>query len=439
MPIRHAAIRGGGAPWTAVRSAAVAALAMGLACAPAAAQQQGGADRPRVFFDCKTRGCDFNYLRTEIAWVDWVRQPQDADVHVIMTSQDTGSGGREYVIEFSGSDQWEYQELLRHSALPTSTRREQLDGIAHTLAVGLLHFASSNGFGRTAVVVAQDARDAEALVVSREEVADPWNFWVYRVGGNAEFDGEQTRRTTSVNGNFNASRVTSAWKMNFRGNVNFNRREIDLAEGNKFVDERTDWGFSELIAYAFAEHWSMGLQGELRRIRRFNQEFRAELTPALEYSFFPYEEATRRSLTAFYRVGPAYRNYVERTVFGQDKETRWEQALDLEFAQRQQWGDASVRLRGSHFLHDAALYNVSFRGNLRFRLARGLDVYADGRVSWVNDQVYLSARGVTDEEALLNLQQRSQHFNYSMEAGLGFQFGSIYNNVVNNRFRGTFF
>lgn len=419
--------------------AAVSLLALAAAGAPAGAQQSAGADRLRVFFDCKTRGCEFNYLRTEVAWVDWVRQPQDADVHVIMTSQNTGSGGREYLMEFGGAEPLAYREQLRYSSPPTSTRREQLDGIAHTLAVGLLHFAASNGFAQTAAVVAQQPEPGDAPVVSREEVEDPWDFWVYRVGGNAEFDGEQTRRTTSVNGNFNASRVTPVWKMNFRGNVNFNRREIDLAEGNKFVDERTDWGVSELVAYAFATHWSVGLQGEARRIRRFNQKFRVELTPALEYSFFPYEEATRRALTAFYRVGPAYRNYVETTVFGQDKETRWEQALELEFSQRQQWGDASVRLQGSHFLHDTSLYNVSLRGNVRVRVVRGLDVYADGRLAWVNDQIYLSARGVTDEEALLNLQQRGQHFNYGVEAGLGFQFGSIYNNVVNNRFRGTFF
>ncbi len=414
-------------------------LLLSAAGAPAAAQAAAADARPKVFFDCKTRGCDLNYFRTEIAWVDWVRQPQDADVYVIMTSQSTGSGGREYQIDFSGAEPLEYDEQLRFRSPPTSTRREVLDGLAHTLAVGLLHFAAVNGFGQSAAVVASD-RDAETgPVVSREEVEDPWDFWVYRVSGNAEVDGEQTRRTTSVNGNVNASRVTPVWKMNFRGDVNFNRREIDLADGGEFLDERTDWGITELVAYAFGDHWSAGIQGEVRRIRRFNQRLRFELTPALEYSYFPYEEATRRALTAFYRIGPAHRRYVETTVFGEDKETRWEHAIEVEFSQRQQWGDASVRLQGSHFLHDAGLHNLSLRGNARFRVARGLDIYGEAGVSWVNDQIYLSARGVTDEEALLNLQQRSQHFNYSMEAGLGFQFGSIYNNVVNNRFRGTRF
>ena len=44
-------------------------------------------------------------------------------------------------------------------------------------------------------------------------------------------------------------------------------------------------------------------------------------------------------------------------------------------------------------------------------------------------------RGVTDEEALLRLQQLETDFEYGVSLGFSFQFGSIFNNVVNNRFR----
>ena len=218
--------------------------------------------------------------------------------------------------------------------------------------------------------------------------------------------------------------------------MNYNQREIDLADESTFSDSRTDWGFSHLIAYSLADHWSVGVQGEMRRIVRFNQAFRAEITPALEHSFFPYEEATRRALTLFYKIGPAYRRYIEQTQFLQTAETRWEQSLEFELSQRQQWGDASISMTGSHFLHDIGLYNVRLGGDIDFRIARGVSINAEGNISWVNDQIYLSAEGATDAEALLNLQQRSQDFNYSLQLGFSFQFGSIYNNVVNNRFSG---
>lgn len=434
------ALGSAGRPVAAVLLTVAAAVA--VAGKPSALDGQSPADadasRPNVFFDCSGRRCNSNYYRTELPWVNWVRLPEDSDVHLIMTSQATGAGGREYQLDFIGDEQFGYQEQLLHQTLPTDTDREVLDGIAHALAVGLLHFASVAGFDPPVAVVAADraAVDPRARVVAQDEVDDPWNFWVFRLGGRTELDGEETRRTNRVDGSFSASRVTPTWKMNYRANVNFNRREIDLADDSAFVDQRTDWGFRQLVAYSLAEHWSVGVQGEVSRATRFNQHFRAEFTPALEYSFFPYDEATRRALTGFYKIGPAYRNYIDETVFGRAAETRWEQSLELELSQRQPWGDASVRVMASHFLHSTDLYNVSFRGDLDFRITRGLTVNAEGNVSWVNDQIYLSAEGVTDAEALLNLQQRGQDFNYGIEVGFAFQFGSIYNNVVNNRFDG---
>ncbi len=413
---------------------------------PAFAQLGQGINGGRlsVFLDCAARFCDLTYFRTELPWVNWVRIPEGADVHLIMTSQATGAGGREYQLDFIGNGDFAYEDQLAHQAAPTDTDRETLDQIAHTIGVGLLHFATLNDFLQSAdafqevvdvLDIDSEEIDPRERMVTQEEVEDPWDFWVFRVGGRTELNGEQTRRTTRIDGNVSASRVTPTWKMNFRSNVNYNQREIDLEDARTFVDTRTDWGFSKLIAYSLADHWSVGMQGEVRRIVRFNQDFRAELTPALEYSFFPYEEATRRALTLFYKIGPAYRRYIDETVFGQMAETRWEQSLEFELSQRQQWGDASISMTGSHFLHDADLYNVRLGGDIDFRIARGISVSAEGNISWVSDQIYLSAEGATDAEALLNLQQRAQDFNYSLELGFSIQFGSIYNNVVNNRFR----
>ena len=457
MPSRNAAprlFRGQAAPSGPIAPLlAVALLTVVLFAGPATGQQpitngQGvGANGSwiSVFLDCASRNCNQNYFRTELPWVNWVRLPEDSDVHVIMTSQSTGAGGREYQLDYIGVGDFEYERQLTYQAPPTNTDRETLDELAHAIGVGLLHFATVNGFFEEIAefreisdVLARNGEtvDPAERVVTQEEVEDPWNFWVFRLGGRTELQGEQTRRTQRIDGNFSASRVTPTWKMNFRGNANYNRREIDLVDAPTFIDSRTDWGFSHLIAYSLADHWSIGVQGEMRRIVRFNQAFRAEMTPALEYSFFPYEEATRRALTVFYKIGPAYRNYLEETAFGQTEETRWEQSLEFELSQRQQWGDASISMTGSHFLHDIDLYNVRLGGDIDFRIARGLSLNAEGNISWVNDQIYLSAEGATDAEALLNLQQRAQDFNYSLQLGFSFQFGSIYNNVVNNRFSG---
>jgi len=438
----------GGPPSRAAAFACGFLAALACFAAPLAGQQRGEVLglRLSVFLDCATRGCNRDYLRTELAWVNWVRVPESSNVHVIMTSQATGAGGREFQLDFMGRRGFEYERRLAHQSPPTATGRETLDGLVRIMGLGLLHFGTVNGFFDDVAIfreVAEMLEDGEQpdpgeRLVAGDRVDDPWDFWAFRLGGRTELEGEQTRRTMRIDGSANASRVTPTWKMNFRANVNFNRREIDLAEDSTFRDRRTDWGFNSLIAYSLAGHWSLGVRGDARKIVRFNQSFRVEVTPAIEYSFFPYEEATRRAFTIFYQIGPAHREYIEKTVFEQSSETRWEHALEVEFSQRQRWGDASIRLEGSHFLHDTDLYNVSMEGDLEFRIARGVSIGCEANVSWVNDQIYLSAEGATDAEALLDLQQRAQDFNYGVEVGFSFQFGSIYNNVVNNRFGGGF-
>ena len=59
------------------------------------AQEQADEQPVRVFLDCQGRalsGCDFDLVRREIAWVDWVRNREDADVHLLVTSTRTGAG-----------------------------------------------------------------------------------------------------------------------------------------------------------------------------------------------------------------------------------------------------------------------------------------------------------------------------------------------------------
>lgn len=430
-------------PIFALRGLCVLMLALAAGVRPARAQEeepsQRETSRPNVFFDCQGRNCNNTYFRTEIEWVNWVRAREDSNVHVIMTSQATGSGGREYQMDFMGRDQDQsYEDQIFYRALVTDTEREALDGIAHALGVGLARFANEAGYRGIVRLERVEAGAGGSLdrVVSAGEVDDPWNLWSFRVGASGNLDGETTRQTIRVNGNWSVSRVTPTWKQSYSGRANFSRQEFERSDSSIFVDQRTDWNFNALVVYAIADHWSVGFRSLSGRLTRFNQDFRFAFTPAIEFSFFPYEEATRRSLTASYEIGPTYRNYIEETVFGELEETLFEQSLEVELSQRQAWGDASVSVEWSHFLHDTSLRTISLDGNISFRITRGLSLNADADVSWVNDQVFLSAEGQTDEEILLRLAQRSTDFDYGISFGFSFQFGSIFNNVVNNRFGG---
>ncbi len=80
-----------------------------------------------MFLDC--RACDFNYLRQEIQFVDYVRDRTDADVHVLATTQRTGAGGTEYVFKFIGLGRFAgVNDELKFTAQQTSTTEERRIG-----------------------------------------------------------------------------------------------------------------------------------------------------------------------------------------------------------------------------------------------------------------------------------------------------------------------
>ncbi len=425
----------------AARGGAFAAVAFGALPASLEAQEANG--RPRVFFDCDGPDCNFQYYRTEIDWVDWVNVREVSDIHLIISSVGTGAGGREYLLDFIGRGAAEgYDDEMVLQSLPTDTDRERLDRMTHALSIGFARFAAVQGYGELATVEGRPggAADPSARVVAPQEVDDPWNLWVFRINARGNLNGESLSKRENLFGSFNASRVTPTWKINLSTNVNFQGQEYEL-EDSTLTDNRYDWGVRPYVVYSFSEHWSLGVRAEVARIVRFNQALRWEVTPAIEYSVFPYEEATRRALTVSYRMGPAYREYLEETVYLQSEETRWEHSLEVDFSQRQPWGEAGASVSASQFLflpsdplYEEGLYNVSLRGDIEFRVIRGLNLQLDGNIEWVQDQIYLSADGVTDEEALLRLQQQETDFQYGVSIGLSFQFGSIFNNVVNNRF-----
>lgn len=400
------------------------------------------ADRLNVFLSCEGQHCDPEPYRTRITWVHWLDSPDSADVRVSMSSEPAPEGGTAFVLDFEVSENIEGEpDQLFFRSNPDDSEQDALNGIATTMAVGFARYSAIAGF-REFVVVRATRRpgiDPRERIVSPQEVDDPWNLWVFTVGGRGNFSGSDTRTTRRLSYNFSANRTTPTWKLSFSGRGNINTQEIERADGSIFESDEKDFNLNVGITYALADHWSVDLSSLIAKLPRFNQDFHFGLTPGIEYSIFPYEEATRRTLTFRYTIGPTFRNYDEETVYNTTQEILWEEEGQIRATMRQPWGDLSVTATGSHYMDDFEKNNLSLRGNLSFRIVRGLSFNVGGDVSRVRDQVYLSNQGVTDEEALLRLRQRQSFSDKSLNFGLSYQFGSIYNNTVNNRFSGIGF
>ena len=425
--------------------ASTVALLASLACfmgpspTPLAAQATGNeirADGLRVFLDCNARNCDGDYFRTEIGFVNWVRDRTLAQLHLIITSTETGGGGDVYELEFLGLEEFDGEDdLLTLTTLGTDTDDEVVTSLTRVIGAGLARYSVLAGQPSGFDVTATDVDDALLQqLVSDSQVSDPWNFWVFELSTDIELSGEETESQRRQRAEFEARRTTETWKLELQSDFNFRRDERDLEDGEVIVDERTNWAVDGLVAYALADHWSLGFLAGVGASTRRNQDFGADGSLSLEYSVFPYAEAPRRSLTASYDVRLQYFDWEEETIFFETEELRPQHEVQVRLYQRQPWGQTIVALSGRQFLHDPELWSVSLFGNLEFRIFRGLELELRGGLDFIEDQIYISAEGLTPEEILLGRFDRPTDFSYFLEAGIGFEFGSIYNNVVNNRF-----
>ena len=80
---------------------------VGLGASAQAGQSQpaaieSGVEALRVYLDCDRRSCDFDYLRQEITFVNYVRDRRDAQVHVLVTRERTAAGGQAFTLDFFG-------------------------------------------------------------------------------------------------------------------------------------------------------------------------------------------------------------------------------------------------------------------------------------------------------------------------------------------------
>jgi hypothetical protein len=371
--------------------------------------------------------------------VRWVTDAANADVVATLSAEALPGGGREFHIDFvvteieGGNDQFIYLSS------GDDTLQDEIEGIAGILSIGFARYATLVGFRQFVAIRSLQpiGIDPDERVVAAQDVDDPWNLWVFTVGGSGNLTGTQTRKSKRLSANFSAGRTTPTWKLSFNGRGSILTRDIERSDGSILLTDERDLRFDVGITRTLADHWSLDLSSLSSKPHpRFNQNFRGDLTPGIEYSIFPYEEATRRSLTLRYTTGFTYRNYEEMTVFGKLEEGLWEEELRLRATMRQSWGEASALVRASHVLGDLEKHNVLLFGRLSFRVIRGLKFNVTGNISWVTDQLYVPSRDVTDEEALLRLRTRSSAFNKRLNFGLSYQFGSIFNNTVNNRFSG---
>lgn len=385
----------------------------------------------RVFLDCRTR-CDFDYIRQEIPYVAWVRDRQDAQVHLLITSQRTGAGGRENTLAFIGrQDMASVSDTLLQVSSPTDTDAEEREQLTRTIELGLIQFVA-----RTPQAARLEVSwiGPEESVLEAVEETDPWNSWIFRLRTSGSLGGEERTQDYSVSASVSANRTTEDVKTEIWTYGRYAESSFELSDGSTTTGLRRDYGASLLQVWSLGDHWSVGGETSAGHSLYGNYDLRAWIAPALEFSVWPYIEATRRQLTFLYALGVQHSDYIEVTIFGETEETRPAHSLFAGLSMNEPWGNATVGLEAFQYLHDLERHRIELFGRMSVRLFRGLDFNVSGFFARVKDQINLRAGEATDEEILLRQRELGTDFRYGFSFGLSYRFGSIYNNAVNPRF-----
>jgi hypothetical protein len=395
-----------------------------------------GPPRLRVFADCQVHGCDFDYFRTEIPFVDYVRNRQDASIHILITGAETGGGGTAYTLAFIGLRELAGTvDTLHFTAARSTTNDEKREGLARTIKLGLIRYVARTPIADRLQITYQPATiGASSAAITAAN--DPWNLWVFSTYLNGNFNGEESQSYMDLRGSVSANRISESWKSRLTGYVNYDESRYTFSDGSRFGSFHRSYGASQLLVKSLGAHWSVGERTSLSSSSYLNQKLFLRFAPTVEYNVFPYSESTRRLLTLRYAVAVNSFRYEDTTIFDKLSEVRPHNSITASLALKQPWGSVSTSIEGGAYLDDFKKQSAVLFNNLDVRLFKGFSVNAYLGVSLLRDQLYLAKGELSDEDILVRRRQLASSYSYFAGVGISYSFGSIFNNVVNPRFEG---
>ena len=378
----------------------------------------------KIFMDCR---CDINYIRKEIPFVNYVRDVNEAQVYVLLTTQNTASGGNQYTFSFQGLKEFKgMNDTLVYVSNPDETSAIVREGQVNVLKMGLMRYIAHTPMRKEIEI-----RHNEGL--RAEEVVDKWNNWVFDLQTSPRFSAEESYRALNLFNSFNISKITPEIKLEIDLDQSFNRQKY-IEDGEKNTYIRQSESVDILFVKSLGAHWSAGLRWDLRASTQANYNINHEIMPAIEYDLYPYDEATHRQLRTLYSIGYQYSNYIDTSIYDLTKEYRFRHELRIGYRVQEKWGSVNISLSGSSYLHDFSKNSLEIDGFVRIRVLKGLSISVYGEAGYINDRLNQRKGLLTEAERLLRLKQQATNFEIGTSISINYTFGSIYNNVVNPRF-----
>ena len=378
-----------------------------------------------------------NYIKVQIDFVDYVRDRLQSDVHLLTTTIQTGSGGKNYSLNFIGRNSFAGRnDTLHFISNANSTQQEIREGITQLIKLGLMQYIARlpNYIPLSIVSPSGIALEPEKYL----PVKDKWHHWVFSIYGYGSGNASETQTNFTFGGEGSIAHVTDKWKakLTFGGSYSELNYEKDTVS---ILSRQNSQKLNFLLVRSLTQHWSVG--ATVFGYSSSFSNYKAQIVPSVgaEYSIFPYSQATSRLLTFRYLLSPAYSLYYDTTVYFKKQEFLFSHSINFTGDFIQKWGSINTFVSASDYIPNAKYFSINANATLNLRIAKGLFLQATGDFTYRNGQFNIRNKASTLAEVLLQQKQLASNFLYSFSFGITYTFGSIYNSIVNPRFEHAIF
>ncbi|HSC86853.1 MAG TPA: hypothetical protein VLC09_06260 [Polyangiaceae bacterium] len=392
---------------------------------------QDASPRLGLFVSCADE-CFQDFLRQELNYFDFSRDPHRADRVVIVSRQPSASGGERFTVRIESplepaAPSLEPQAFVAPAGATDRDKREQL---AQTILRMLLLGELQAGRQGDDFHLTLPRRSGEAL----EALQDPWDYWVFAPEMKASGEGGSGYYFVNGDVGLTVRRVTDEHKIRLGGGYGQQWSSYLVEDGSRLSGAVGRWDARALYARSVGKHFALGGVATARGSEFENLKGHVHGGPLAEWNFFPYSENASQQLRLAYQAGPWANWYHEANPAGLLQEVRPYHALSLIADANQVWGSLQWIGQANQFLDEPTLYRLATGAIFSLRLYEGLAISFEGEASWVQDLINLRGRPITDDELLLWTAQQPTDWIVEGIFGLNYTFGSIHNTIVNPRF-----
>lgn len=385
-----------------------------------------------IYLDCPT--CDINYFKENFSIVNYVCEPEIADVQIQITTLTTGSGGTAYNLFFSGGkNSIKVNDTLIFSLPPDKTFDETRKTLLQKIQLGLVPYLMKTAYAKYLYLTIDNIAGIPL------EKKDPWKKWMFNIYGSGSIFNEKYTSSIHFNTSLYISKVTQEIKIESSTDMSYNEtRIIDLPISG--TETYSSYSFQRglytrnLFVKSMGKHFGIGGLANFKNNKLQNIQFQMKVGPAIEYNIYKYSEAAQKQLRLLYFLGYEHSNYDEITIYNKTIDKLYSQNLRILFTYIKPWGYFNASLYGSNYLNNFSHFSLVTNALANIRIVKGLGFNVSCGLNMYRDQLSLKKGLASLEDLLTQQRQIASEYNFNISIGLSFRFGSTTNNTVNTRF-----